>query len=473
MENFFEAAPPVPYAASDLAELARLLPAAGYNPEKTFFLSGTRTTKAAIESHLTRLPKLIAKTDSLLVVIAGRAFSQKGSGYLLCSDSILPDLTGTAISISDLISALHRTKCREITVLLDLDPLTIAGNLVPLGLDVGELKAIVEKSPSTAVLLSTEPGERSYEAAQLRRGIWRHHVIESFAGKVRTALDKEGRLTPASLQTYLEEAIPRTLRRTYETPQTQLPRLFGEANAGTVIADLSQVLEPEGEVLDPGRMKRVVFRAESVSRIKDLMGYRKSHSIPDRANEWARKYVNRIATADIKADLDEMFDRIREQFGYKRKDLDVSAERDGLGFIRAPEFEYTVSLSVSPEDPSEVVWRREISRLSGAEFVKSSGFQTVFGSLFDCLVFEFAQRVDVGDLVDRLEENPIEGVKLAVASDANAAEISLQGFSGKVLLTPEAITIHGRPGHSASLLEQFLAFLRKFSGIGEQKALMG
>ena len=107
--------------------------------------------------------------------------------------------------------------------------------------------------------------------------------------------------------------------------------------------------------------------------MKDLAGYRKSHTLPDRANDWARKYVNRIAAADIKADLDNMFDMVREQFGYKRKDLDVSAERDGLGFIRTPDFEYTVSLEVNPDEPTEVIWRREIGRLSGPEFVRSEG----------------------------------------------------------------------------------------------------
>jgi len=40
-----------------------------------------------------------------------------------------------------------------------------------------------------------------------------------------------------------------------------------------------------------------------------------------------------------------------------------------------------------------------------------------------------------------------------------------------VTVTPEAVTIEGRAGDSATLLEQFLAFLRKFAGLGEPKAL--
>src|SRR5206468_390529 len=125
---------------------------------------------------------------------------------------------------------------------------------------------------------------------------------------------------------------------------------LGEGNAEFVIADLGKLLGPGGELLDPGRMKRVVFRAESNSKLKDLTGYRKSHNMPDRVNDWARKYVNRAAVADIKADLDNTFDMVREQFGYKRKDLDVSAERDGMAYIRTPDFEYTVTVEVNPDD---------------------------------------------------------------------------------------------------------------------------
>src|SRR5207249_13464 len=113
--------------------------------------------------------------------------------------------------------------------------------------------------------------------------------------------------------------------------------------------------------------------------------------------------------------------------------------------------EYTVSLAVNQDEPTEVIWRREIGRLSGPEFVRSAGFQAVFGSMFDRLVFEFAVPVDVAEFVDRIEDSPPEGVKVGVASDANVAEIALTGFAGKVIVTPEAVTIEGRAGNSATL----------------------
>jgi hypothetical protein len=470
VETFFEAGPPLPHAAADLAELHRALPGAGYNPNKCILVAGTRTTKACIESHLRRLPKLIDKADSLLVCIATRGYSQSKRGYLVCADTIRPDPTETALAVADLMAALHKTRCKEITVLLDIDSLTFPGEKAAFGIDEEELTALFDASPSCVGLVSCEPSSRSYESAALKHGIWRHHIIEMFTGKIRAGTTKDGTLTATALHEYLADAVPRTVRRTYDGEE-QKPLLFGKQNGEAVVADLGRLLGPGGELLDPNRMKRVAFRSDSSGKIKDLSGYRKTHSLPDRANEWARKYVARVAAADVKADLDNTFDMVREQFGYKRKDLDVSAERDGMGYIRTPDFEYTVSLIVNPDEPSEVIWRREVGRLSGPDFVRSEGFQAVFGSMFDRLVFEFALPVDVADFVDRIEDSPPEGVKVSVASDANQAEVVLAGFAGKVLVTPESVIIQGHRGGSANLLDQFLAFLRKFSGIGEPKVL--
>ncbi|MBN9121702.1 MAG: hypothetical protein J0I06_21610 [Planctomycetes bacterium] len=472
IETFFEAGPVVPYAAADCAELLRALPATGYAPERCLLVAAHRTTKAVIEATLKRLPKLAGDAPSLLVLVASRGFRVKGKGYIACADTITPDPTETALPVADLLAAVHKVKAKEITVLLDVDPLALAENKsVQPGLDSAELAALFDASPRCVGLAACSEGERSLETATARHGIWRMHLIEAFTGKTRSGVKKDGTLSASALHAFLADAVPRTLRRAYESPQDQTPAIYGETNSEATVAELSELLGAGGELLDPTRMKRVVFRAESPGRVKDLQGYRKSHTLPERANDWARKFVNRIAAADIKADLDNTFDMVREEFGYKRKDLDVSAERDGLGFIRTPDFEYTVTVGVNPDEPTDVIWRREVGRLSGPEFVKSEGFRNVFGPTFNKLVFEFTSPVDVAEFVDRIEDAPPEGVKVSVASDSGAAVVSLAGFAGRVSVTREAVTIEGPTGNPGSLLEQFLTFLRKFGTPGEPKAL--
>jgi hypothetical protein len=472
VETFFEVGPPVPYAAADAAELLRALPAAGYNPQKCLLLAGHRTTRAVIESHLARLAKLLGKPESLLVLFITRAFAHRGHGYLACADTMHADLPGTSIAVADLLAAIHKMQCKDAAILLDVDPLPIAGELAPGGLNEAELKKLLDNSPCCTALVAASPGERSFESAPLRRGIWRHHLLEAFTGKIRSGAAKDGTLTAAALQGILADAVPRTVLRSYESQQQQTPLLFGESNAGMIVAELAGVLGSSGDALDPARMRRVVFRSETVRKIKDFAGFRKSHSLPERANEWARKFVNRIAQPDIKADLDETFDMVREQFSYKRKDIDVSSERDGVGFLRTPDFEFTVTVEVNPEAPTEAIWRREVSRLADPEFVRSEAFVAVFGSSFDKLVFEFTEPLDVAQFVDRIEEQPAAGVKVNVASGSDAAEVKLAGFTGRISVTRDAVMIEGRSGATVGLLDQFLIFLSKFRGLGEAKALL-
>jgi len=471
VETFFEAGPAVAYAAADAAEIVRGLPAIGYNPAKSHLLAGHRTTKAILESHLARLPKLIGKADSLLALIVSRAFTHRGRGYIACADTLHADLPGTSLGVVDVVEALHKTKVPAITLLLDVDPLPIAGELAPTTLNECELEKLFRDSRSCCALTSSAPGERSFESGALRRGVWRHHLIEALTGKTRTGVAADGTLSAAGLQQFLADAVPRTVHRAFETPQEQTPMLFGEGKATAIVAELGAVLGPPADVLDPARMRRVVFRSETPGKIRDLAGFRKSHGLPERANEWARKFVNRIAQPDLKADVDAMFDRIRETFNYKRKDLEASAERDGFGFIRTPDFEYTVSVEVNPEEPTSVIWRREVGRLAGADFVRSEGFGAVFAESFDRLAFEFAEPVDVAAFVDRLEDKPLEGVKVNVASGSDVAEVKLAGHAGRIALSRGAVSIEGRGGATAGLLDLFLAFLAKFRDLGVPKSL--
>lgn len=473
VEEFFELAPTVPYAGVDGTALKMALLGAGYTDEKCILLAGKRTTKASIESFLARLPRLVGTVDSLLVAFISRAFSVKARGYLACIDTIQPDLPGTALALSELLSALKKVRTKQITVLLDVDPLQVEGEKITPGLDAAELGAFDLDSTPTTLLLASEPGSRSFESAQLRHGIWRHHLIEAFKGSARSAISPDGTMTVAALQAYLEDAVPRSLRLSYESAQEQTPRLFGAANASGGIADLSRTVAARRDVLDPTRMKRVVFRAETPGRIKELSGFRKSHSLPDRANEWARKYVNRIAAIDLKADLDTVFDMIREQFSYKRKDVEVSHERDGAGIIRTPEFEYEVSIDVNRDDPTQLIWKRELGRITEPEFVRSQGFRDVFGSRFDRLAFEFEEEINVAAFIDRLEEDPPAGARMLVGSDSDRAEIMLAGFAGKIQVTSDAVIIFGQAGQAETLLEQFLAFLNKFEGLSDLRALPG
>ena len=86
--------------------------------------------------------------------------------------------------------------------------------------------------------------------------------------------------------------------------------------------------------------------------MKDLAGFRKTFSVPENHSPANRKFVARLAAPDIKADLDAVVAAAREHLQYKRKDIDLIADGDGVGTVRTPDFEYTVTADLDPADPS-------------------------------------------------------------------------------------------------------------------------
>ena len=457
---------PVPFAESGARLLADALTEVGYPRDRQFVLSGSQATRTVVESRLRKLKKAVRKGDEVLVYWAGRGYSRDGAGMLACWDTQTDDPVETALPLADLVRELSGAKFGQATFLLDIgDGPAPDGFLPHLGDD--ELTRLFGESRKAVALVAASAGEESLAAPALKAPVWTWLVVEALSGQAVRVADRSGRVTAKAIQQHLDDGLPRVLRRYFESGTAQTPRLFGAVD--TVVADLSPLLGSMdgGFLLDPDRLRRVLFRSETGGRVKDLAGWKKTFDLPTMTGPSARKFIARVAAEDIRADLDAVHEAARERMHYRRKDLDAAVGGDGVGQLRTPDFEYTVGVSLDPTDPTRVVWRREAGQFSEPGFLRGPGFDAVLGKRFDQLVFEFARPVDVPALVDRLEDRPPKGARLTVASDGSSCELSLAGFVGRMTVDRNALTVHGRAGSAVGLLDQFLAFLRTVGPLGE------
>ena len=456
---------PVPYAEAGARAFADALAPAGYAADGQTRLFGSGCTLAVFRSRLRRTLAAAAPGDAVLVYVAARFLDDaNGAGYLCLWDAQADDLETTALPVTELVTILAATKAAHVTLLVDA-----AGTA---GADA-DMREALGDSPKVAALTAAGPGEASLASASLKATVWTHLLTEAFLGKAPKAVGPNGLVTAVSLQRHVEDDMPRTLRRHFDTTTDQTPHLYGEQNAAESVADLSRLTTQQsgGGLLSPDRLKRVAFRADSLGRVKDLAGFRKSFNVPENNSPSNRKFVARCAAADVKQDVDLVVAAAREHLDYKRKDIDLIADGDGAGTVRTPDFEYTVTLDLDKDDPSRVLWRRECGQFVDPAFVRGPGFDAVFGKLFDQLVFEFARPVDVAALIDRLEDSPPKGVKISVAADGRSCDITLAGFAGRVVVDPSALTVRGRAGNAAGLLDQFLAFVGTVGPLGDPLAL--
>jgi hypothetical protein len=210
----------------------------------------------------------------------------------------------------------------------------------------------------------------------------------------------------------------------------------------------------------------VTLVREQRSRVRDLKGYRRTHRVPTEVNDHANNFVARIAVEDLSEDLDARFAAFRKLLKFKRIDLEVQEPEGGTGIIVTPWFDYQISASLAPDDASEVLWRRQIASFRRPQELFSPAFSLVFGHLFDTVELIPPSAIDLAELIDRIEERNIATISLEYDRNATWCQISLQGISGEMRLTPDRVSlVVAEPQPPSRLLEAFLRARSQFSGI--------
>jgi hypothetical protein len=457
-----EAVLPLPHSDADAAALSRALEALGFAREQQIVLTGPQATRTAAASKLRRLTAALGAGDTLYVFYAGHAFRDNGATFLTCADSQADDLPATSLPLRAILDALKAAADGGRAVLfLDAPGLP----------DDSDLR-VFDAADNAVCFASCRPCEGSHSSGRLKHGIWAYHLLQAFTGDAPLALEDGRLLTTTSLQAHLTAEAERTLRKTFEDRRTQTPCLHAPEGRRFVLADVAPLLAGREGNSDPRyqQLKRGSLHTETTAKVKSLSGFRRFHHVPEHVTPWARQFVAEVAAEEIKADVDAVYTAIRENLGYKRRDVEAGVAT-GCGYVRTPDFDYQVSVALDEEDPTTVLWRREVVHIRTPEVVLGEGFQSVFGGSFDTLRFQFAGPFDVQAWVDRVEDEAPEGVKLRCASDCSLCEISAAGFPGTIRLRPDRVEIQGRRSlRSADLAEALLRFQDLFAG-AEMKGL--
>ena len=434
--------PPCPFAADEVRLLAARLESVGFAKSHQIVLVGSLATRSAAESRLRRLGNTTLPDDTVWFVFAGPAFNENGRGFLACSDTLEDDRAATALGIADVVHLL-RANGATLRFLFDAP-----------GLSDEELSALFPTTGSAVALTACEDNEPSHSASGRR--LWLQLVGDALAGSAPVA----GNLLKADLlHDWALKELPRVIRKTISSPKTQTPGLFGPPDA--VLATVKASAKKPSPQLNLKQLRRIVFRGESRGKFKDLSGFQKSFKLPEAATPSAQKWTYRLAADDLKAEVEETYNALREHLGFKRKDLESTIGVEGIGFMRTPSFDFSVSVSLDPDDPSSVIWRREVSQVSDADLLRSQGFRDVFGGRLETLQFDFEKPIDVEELVDRIEDDLPAGVKVRVASDGSSCDVTVAGFAGKVHVERSSLRVAARRAryrnHSSSNSSRFKA----------------
>jgi hypothetical protein len=469
--------PPVKYAEADAKGLSAALHAHGFIASDQVVLINAAATKTRIESKVRKTTQALRKGDTLHMYYAGHGFAKNAENYITCYDTDLDDLEDTSIKVAWLFKQFQDSDCRRIALFLDSCESGMLANSRIRGiysdLKPDELKRFFEKAEHCVCFAACKPGQKSYASDNLRHGIWTHHLIEALIGKAPLALESKSLVTSSSLQNHLSQEVPRTLRATYAGVQVQTPSSYGASSGDFLVGDVSEILAKRKAAINPTatQLRRVQIYSEQELSVRSLSGFRKHHRVPDRVTNATENFIATIATDDVSRDLEEVYESLKDAFRLKRKDL-RSAQADSAGSIITPYFDYEVNVSLNPDDPSTVCWRRSVLNIRDPQQILTDDFDEVFDGVFDTLEIENARLLDIGSVVDQIEDMEDDRIEVRYDKDLEWCSIHLEGTDSVIRIEPGTFSIQQpHAGAPRLLIKAFFAIQKQLVNTHELKQL--
>ncbi len=452
----------VRYAKYDAEQFARVLTRHGFDMADQQLLVDKEATKQAIESQLLTTINCLCSNDILYVFFAGYGFSTSGRNFMGCYDSQDSNWSGTSVALQPIYKALQRATCAQIVLFFDccrLEAPAVSSERREIhhNLQEIELKEFLDDAPHCLCFTACRSAESSYRSKVLKQGIWAFHLIEAFSGSGPIALTR-GLLFASSLQKYLLAEVPRTLRKTYSVTYDQTPWMHGIEGERLCLADLRPILDERAGDANPSdeRVSELTFLSTKVEPLRNLSGWKRSFRIPDRLNDATQRFVAQLSEHELKHDIDSIHDLLKVAFKFARRELDATGPADGAGTIITPYFNYSVSVSLNPDDPSEVNWTRTVNRIAAARKVASENFGQVFDYVFDTLQVSLPYLVNLEEFIDTVEAAEIPELKLQYDREVTHCDLEMEGVPAAVRLTPNELAIvHDRPCQTKLLIQSF------------------
>jgi hypothetical protein len=356
-----------------------------------------------------------------------------------------------------LFAEFKKSACKRLVLFLDscesgmLASADIRGIYTDLTED--ELKQFFGQAEHCVCFAACKPGEYSHPADKLKHGIWTYHLLEALNANAPGALEKGHLLTSSSLQNHLSVSVPRTLRGTYTGTPVQTPWVYGALSSDFLIADVAPILTKRKAAANPNakQLRQIRLFNECELPVRRLSGFLKGHRVPDRVSSATEAFIAKISSDEVGEDLDKILIALRAAFNFKRKELEVRTG-DGGGSIITPYFDYDVTVSLNPNDTSEVIWRRQVLNIREPDMVLTEEFDEAFAGVFDTLEFSANKTIDIPSIVDQIEDLDADEISVSYDKSLDWCEITVNGMDATIRVTPDAISVTRHSGNSPKLL---------------------
>jgi len=414
-------------------------------------------TKATLDYQIGQAIDAAGPDDLLLFFYAGHGFFGAGDNYLTAFDTGTASIMDTSVPIlGQLIQPLSASKCRRALLFVDACATKVPGR-APISTFNEEAVRLPGGNADDyhALFLSCQRGQSSYPALAEHHGIWTFHLLKALRGDADAAIVGENLVTDVSLRDYLRDAVPKYIREKTKISNRQVPEALIRASSTFVIRSLPQLPIVTGRrdlSMLAAPVRDVYFEGSREGSVKNLSGFnKKAHRVPSGHSAATNQFVKKTAWSEIKDDLSEVYQRVKDVFGLRRSEITKDdSEGDASGSIDCEYFRYSVEAEQNPNEDGEFrIVRQLVLRESDQRVVDRC--QRVFGTRVNRLVIEVgSSQWDYDELVSRfeqfeqnlggdLQEDDDTGIIRYEAEDGETLQIEV--YEGRILLSTRHSTI--------------------------------
>lgn len=186
----------------------------------------------------------------------------------------------------------------------------------------------------------------------------------------------------------------------------------------------------------------ISFVAEQQIPVRELKGISKAAGA-SASKGVSQKYLNDLAQAELDADLDATFAKLKSSFKFKRKEISADGPVDGMGVITTPHFFYEVTVVPMEESHRNVVIRRSVRNITSADVITGAEFFEAFGTRFNKLEVACEKPLDLETIIDQIEDADASDVELDYDKDITYCTIGLNSMRTTIAVQPNLIHVKG------------------------------
>ena len=457
IENYNESTdfPKVDFATKDAQNFTKALLTLGYDEDDFLILSNEKATKTAILSKVKKFVTKVTGNDRVIFYFAGHGFYEEGQNLIAPVDAITTDKKGTCIPLLELVDFLRKSQSSKNILFLDC---CHSGFLTH-----DKIREAITSFKSEELIYeyggeefcvgfaSCKSDEESISHVKLQNGVWTHFLVKALSGDAGNIYE-EGLLFSDKLQSYLRKETTEFVKMHTTKKRDQTPVKFGSETDKFVVADLKTIFdEREKERIRKELEKQsasfsfedISFISEEDGSVKSLPGFIKGiHSVPSRISSSADNFIKTIGHKIVQEEISDISQKLQKHLKYPRAKLKATSD-NGSGSIETPDFDYSIDIYQSEEDPSTYILSRKLEYIKNPEIINNTLFNRTFGSTFDNLRIAVHKRIDISkfiDAIEEFEENNLIDIDYD-PSDLTSCTISISGNSQTIYVTSNSICI--------------------------------